>query len=86
MNATCGSLNVIDSYNLIENVTILTCGFVEVGIYVGNVSLWGWALRFPMIKILPSVLVHFLLVHLLLSSDKDVASTVSVLLLSCCSL
>ena len=73
----CGSLNVIGPHNLKGSGTIRKYGF-RYGLVGGSVSLRGWALRFPMLKILPSVSVNFLL-----PVSRDVTSTMSVCTLSC---
>lgn len=49
---TYGSLNVIDTHNLIRSGPLRNCGFDELDIAFlgGSVSLWGRVLRFLMIR------------------------------------
>lgn len=61
MSTKCSSLNVIYLHNFIGCGLIGRYGLVGVDIFRGRVSLWGWLLRFPMVRIRPSVSVEFLL-------------------------
>lgn len=56
----CCSLNVIELYNLIGSGTFEKLCLSGYGLG-GSVFLWGRALRFPMLSILPGVSVGFLL-------------------------
>lgn len=60
--SSCGSLNVIDSHNFIRSGTLRICVCCcGCGLVGGSMLLWGRALRFPVLGILPSISVDFML-------------------------